>query len=128
MLLRSIARDLSQRDPGNAGWARDISVSLDRIGNVAVAEGDLTAARDAYAEALEIARDLSQRDPGNAEWARDVVVSHWKLAQSDPDNATVHWAEVVTRMEDMEARGILLPTDRSFLDTARKNLASAGGD
>ena len=35
-----IARRLAAADPGNAGWARDVSGSLVRIGNVRVAEGD----------------------------------------------------------------------------------------
>ena len=67
-------RDLAARDPGNAGWARDVSVSLDRVGDVRVAQGDLAGALAAYEESLTIARDLAARDPGNTGWARDVSV------------------------------------------------------
>jgi hypothetical protein len=100
-------------------------VSLDRLGNVAIAEGDLLAARAAFDESLAIARDLAARDPGNAGWARDVVVSHAKLAQADPEYAADHWAEVVARVEDMAARGVLRPVDAWMLDAARTNLAAA---
>ena len=47
----TIARDLAARDPGNAGWARDLSVSLERVGNVRVAQGDLAGALAAYERA-----------------------------------------------------------------------------
>ena len=67
-----IARDLAARDKGNAGWARDVSVSLDRVGDVRVAQGDLPGALEAYEESLAIRRDLAARDKGNAGWARDV--------------------------------------------------------
>ena len=35
---------LSLRDPGNAGWRRDLSVSHERIGEVLSAQGDLSGA------------------------------------------------------------------------------------
>jgi tetratricopeptide (TPR) repeat protein len=121
----TIHRDLAARDPGNAGWARDVSVGLDRVGDVRVAQGDLPGARAAYDEGLTLRRDLAARDLGNAGWARDVWVSYWKLAQVDPGNAEAHWAEVVARIEDMAARGILAPVDVPYLETARANLVAA---
>ena len=66
-------------DPGNAGWQRDLSVSHEKIGNLAMAAGDLTAARDAYTAALAIAQRLADTDPGNAGWQRDLSVSHNKI-------------------------------------------------
>jgi hypothetical protein len=68
---------------------------------------------------------LAALDPDNAGWARDVVVAYWRLAEADPVNATANWAEVVTRLEEMESRGTLAPVDRQYLDTARAKLAAA---
>ncbi len=121
----NIARDLAARDPGNADWARDVSVSLIRVGDVRRAQGDLPGALTVYDESLQIRRDLAARDPGNAGWARDVWVSYWKMAQIDTENSAQYWAEVVTRMEDMHARGILLRSDLPFLEQARENLSAA---
>ncbi len=104
---------------------RDVSVSLNKVGDVHVAQGDLTQALAAYEQGLEIAQTLAQQDPGNAGWSRDLVVSNWKLAQADPGNAVAHWGQVVQRLEDMQARGILLPTDERFLPIARDNLTAA---
>ncbi len=123
-----IRRDLAARDPGNAGWARDTSVSLDRIGDVRVAQGDLPGALAVFEEGLVICRDLAARDPGNAGWARDVVVSLWRMARYREGDTSDIWSEVVERMEDMKARGILLVADEKFLTAARQNLAAARGD
>ena len=35
----AIAQRLAAADPGNAGWQRDLSVSHNKIGNLAVAAG-----------------------------------------------------------------------------------------
>ena len=46
---------LADTDPTNTEWQRDLSVSHDKLGDVAVAAGDLTAARTAYQAGLNIA-------------------------------------------------------------------------
>jgi len=104
---------------------RDRAAVLTDIGDVRVAQGDLAAALTAYEDGLEIARDLAARDPGNAGWARDVWVSLWRLARLDKENPVPLWTEVVSRMERMQAAGILLPMDVPYLGMARKNLAAA---
>ena len=44
----AIAERLARADPGNAGWQRDLSVSHNKIGDVLVEQGDLTAALESY--------------------------------------------------------------------------------
>src|SRR5215813_10433699 len=41
-------------DPGNAGWQRDVSVSLEKVGDVRRAAGDRAGALSAYEEGLAI--------------------------------------------------------------------------
>ena len=96
-----IVRDLAARDPGNAGWARDVSVSLNKVGDVRVAQGDLPAALQAFEESLSMRRDLAARDPGNAGWARDVSVSWERVAgiaerQGDAKRAVDAWQQALT--------------------------------
>ena len=74
-----IAVRLAAADPGNTEWQRDLSVSHNKIGDVAVAAGDLTAARTAYQAGLDIRERLAAADPGNTEWQRDLSVSHNKV-------------------------------------------------
>ncbi len=54
-------------------WQRDLSVSHERLGDVAVAAGDLAAARAAYQAGLDIAVRLAAADPANAQWQRDLA-------------------------------------------------------
>ena len=54
-------------------------VSHDRIGDVLRAQGNLTAALDAYNASLAIRERLAEADPGNAGWQRDLSVSHDRI-------------------------------------------------
>ena len=67
---------LAAADPANTEWQRDLSVSHDKLGDVAVAAGDLAAARDHYQASLDIAHRLAAADPANTEWQRDLSISH----------------------------------------------------
>lgn len=53
--LRAIHQQVQARaaaDPANTGWQRDLSVSHNKIGDLAVAAGDLAAARTAHQASL----------------------------------------------------------------------------
>ena len=54
---------LAAADPANTEWQRDLSVSHNKLGDVAAAAGDLAAARAAYQAALDIARPAGRRRP-----------------------------------------------------------------
>ena len=66
-------------NPANTQWQRDLSISRNRLGDVAAAAGDLGAARGHYQAALDIAERLAAADPANAEWQRDLSVSRNRL-------------------------------------------------
>ncbi|HXP18538.1 MAG TPA: hypothetical protein VN840_02720, partial [Streptosporangiaceae bacterium] len=59
--------------PANTGWQRDLSVSHDKLGDVAVSAGDLAGARAAYQASLDIAVRLAAADPANMQWQRDLA-------------------------------------------------------
>ncbi|WP_090159183.1 tetratricopeptide repeat protein [Loktanella sp. DSM 29012] len=113
-----IRERLADADPGNAGWQRDVSVSLNKVGDVQVAQGDRPSALQSYRRGLEIAERLAEADPGNAGWQRDVWVSLWRIRRFP--NSGIGWADVVERMEEMDRRGVLIPTDRVYLEQARQ--------
>ena len=71
-----IAGRLAAADPANTGWQRDLSISHNKLGDVAVAAGDLAAARDRYQAALDIRVKLAAADPANTGWQRDLSISH----------------------------------------------------
>jgi hypothetical protein len=71
--------DRAAADPTNTGWQRDLSVSHNRLGDLARAAGDLPAATGHYQAALTIRERLAAADPTNTGWQRDLSVSHNKL-------------------------------------------------
>ena len=102
---------------------RDVSVSLEMLGNVLVAQGDLAGARSRYPDSLDIAKRLAAANPSSASLQRDVWVSMWNLASTGGTGVT--WQQVVDAMEDMQRRGVLQPVDVRFLDEARRKALSA---
>ena len=68
-------------DPANTEWRRDLSVSREKLGDVAAAAGDLAAARGHYQAALDIRTRLAAADPANAGWQRDLAASRIQLGE-----------------------------------------------
>ena len=77
------AHDLAQRllkiAPENSEWQRDLSVSLNKLGDLSVKRGDLAAAQGYYAECLSISRKLVSSDKSTSGWQRDLSVSLERL-------------------------------------------------
>src|SRR5438876_79503 len=76
---RATAKELLERDPDNAGFRRDLSVTCDRIGDMHVQNGRLDAALECYRQSLEIAEALAKRDAQNPIWQHDLSVSHDRI-------------------------------------------------
>ena len=66
-------------DPTNTAWQRDLSVSHNKLGDLAVAAGDLGTAEQRFQAALNIGERLAAADPTNTAWQRDLSVSHERL-------------------------------------------------
>jgi tetratricopeptide (TPR) repeat protein len=75
----SLAEGLLARDPEDAGYLRDVWLSLERLGGLAMAVGDGPRARDLFERSLRIAEGLLARDPEDAGYLRDVSVSLERL-------------------------------------------------
>ena len=65
--------------PENADYARDLSVSYERMGDLFRALGDGVEARKFYEQALEVRQRLSASAPENADYASDLSVSYNKM-------------------------------------------------
>jgi len=72
---------LLEREPDNAGFKRDLSVTHDRIGDIHGENGRLDAAIDSYRRSLEIAEALAKLDPHNPVWQHDLSVSHDRIGE-----------------------------------------------
>ena len=62
-------------------WQQTRSACFAKLGDLAVAEGNLPEARRLFGEARGIMQRLAESDPGNATWQRDLSVSLNKLGE-----------------------------------------------
>jgi tetratricopeptide (TPR) repeat protein len=103
-----IRRALYEQDKSHAERARDVSVSVNRIGDVLVARNDLEGALKHYREGLDISRALYEQDKSHAERARDVAVSLSKTAtvaqqQGEKAEACANYREGLDIVERLAA-------------------------
>ena len=56
------------------GWQHDISVALERIGDLRLQTGDAAAALEAYSDGLAIRRRLAEADPHPGGARRDISI------------------------------------------------------
>ena len=121
-----IRESLLASDPGRPEYLRDVSVSLNKVGDVAVLRGDLVEAGRVFVRGLEIRESLLASDPGRPEYLRDVAVSGHKLAilseQVESLEAVTYWRIVDENLARMDEVGFLADSDRQFLDLAKSKL------
>jgi hypothetical protein len=97
-----VCESLLLANPDSAQAARDVSVSLERLGDFLARRGipgDADTALAHYERSLDVRESLLQANPNSAQAARDVSVSLSKLADflarrglpGDADNALAHY-------------------------------------
>ena len=74
-----IAEKFAKKYPDNAQMQRDLSVSYEKLGNIAKARYDYRAAEGYYAKALEISEKLAEKYPEDLDFQRDLSVSYERL-------------------------------------------------
>ena len=82
-LARAIHQQTEVRatiDSTNTEWQRDLSVSRNKLGDLAVAAGNLDTAQQRFQNALTIRERLAALDPINAQWQRDLEISQQRIA------------------------------------------------
>ena len=125
----SVAADTAAND-------RDRSVSLNELGDVLIAQGDLGGARGRYQEGLDIFKRLAAADPSSAALQRDVGASLNKLgnvlvAQGDLVKARERYQEssdILTRLAAADASSAALQRDVSVSLNKLGDVLVAQGD
>jgi hypothetical protein len=126
----AIHERLFQANPESAEAARDISVSLNRIGDLLrrrAGPGDLERALDGYRRGLAIHERLFQANPESAEAARDLYISYERMALTtealgDPA-ALDWWRKAHAHARAMQQAGTLAAADESFIWASRWAIA-----
>lgn len=135
---REILEELLKASPDSAQAARDVSVSLEKLGDLLVLRGqpgDADTALKHYTRYLEIGEKLLQANPDSAQVARDMWVSCWKLAQfaeaTGKGDAKALWQRAYDIVNGMAQKGMFLSTDdRERLEMLREKVKqppTAGG-
>ena len=75
------ARRRAAAEPRNAVWQHDLSVSYERLGEIAVSAGKLEDARSWFENALAVAKALAAADPSSAVWQNDLLLSYERLGE-----------------------------------------------
>ncbi|MDZ7406613.1 MAG: tetratricopeptide repeat protein, partial [candidate division KSB1 bacterium] len=74
-----IRAKLAAQEPNRADYARDLSVSYERMGDLLSSLGEGFAARQYYEKALDIRAKLAAQEPNRADYARDLSVSYERM-------------------------------------------------
>jgi hypothetical protein len=103
--LIDTARRLAEADPSNSQAQRDLSISYERLADMAVRNGDLDTARQLFDDAIAIHVRLAEADPSNVSKWRDLLYPMNRLA------------DVITELGDAE-QGVAIR--REATDLARR--------
>ena len=83
-LIRLLAGNLAERlaaaEPGTTSYARDLSISYNKLADLALGTGQSDQAERLYRQALTIGERLAAAEPGNTSYARDLSISYERLA------------------------------------------------
>jgi hypothetical protein len=81
---------LREANPNSAQAARDVSVSLDRLGDFLARRGqpgDAEAALAHYQQSLSLRQQLREANPNSAQAARDLKISYERLSEMTAQQA-----------------------------------------
>jgi len=111
----AIDQRLAARDPDDVELARDLSVAIVKLGDIAKQRGDLDEAGRLYARQLELDRALSAKHPDHAGCLDDLCHSYarrgdleWRLGRHDEAR---RWFD--RRVVSCEKLFAMAPTDES---------------
>lgn len=79
---RSEVTALAEREPDNARWQRDASVTHDRIGDFLLEGGQIDLALESYHGSLAIAEAMAKRYPAWPGWQHDLSVTHDRIGEA----------------------------------------------
>ena len=74
------SKALAARDPNNAEWQRDLSVSYNKIGDISAARGDRDGALKAYQGRAGDSKGARRPRSRQRRMAADLASKHWRLA------------------------------------------------
>ena len=106
--------------PDNPECQRDVSVTLNKVGDLLADRGEVGAALDHYTRSLHIHERLAGAHPDNPRYQAAVAVSAYKVAgalESVGDASAIdYWSKTHQVLAALDAARKLPDGDRQFLD------------
>ncbi len=129
----TLAESYAAANPDSAQAARDVSVSLNKLGDFLAQRGqpgDADTALQHYQRSLDLREKLLAANPDSAQAARDVWVSCAKLGlhaeRTGQGDAQAWWRRAYEILKGMKQKGMFLsPSDLEYLETLRAKVGEA---
>ena len=121
-----IGQRLYDTDPRNAGYARDLSISFNKLGDLC-RNSDTDKAASYYEQALHLRQPLFDAYPQNYVLARELLVPLQRLAQlhedaGDTDTACHYWLRLLDLLRTIRSRNWPLnPFWQNLLDKLERD-------
>ncbi|WP_089156055.1 hypothetical protein [Micromonospora sp. NBS 11-29] len=117
----TIAERLTAAEPDNTSYARDLSISYERLGELARQAEDTEAAKTLITMAASIRRALHRQEPSRIDLVEELGVTLTQLSSvvNNDDHAAL-MAEIVELLEPFERAGTMTPKIAAVLRRARR--------
>jgi tetratricopeptide (TPR) repeat protein len=107
--IHNHASELRKRNPDSAEYAKDLSVSYDRIGDIYKALGDTKSALTSYESSLKIREELRKRNPESVDYSRGLSVSYERIGDiytdlGDTKSALTSFESLLKIREELRKR------------------------
>ena len=119
----AISARLATKNPSNAEWQHDLSVTDDRVGDVLAMQGNLDGALASYRDSLATRERLVTVDDTNVGWRRDLAVSHGKIGivlakQGETAKALEEFVKgrIIARLKEQSPESTSLAGDLAWFD------------
>ncbi|QKW12226.1 hypothetical protein [Verrucosispora sp. NA02020] len=112
---------LAAAEPENTSYARDLSISYERLGDLAHHAEDTETAKALLTTAASIRRALHRQEPNRIDLAEELGVTLAQLSSVvNNDDRAALIAETVDVLEPFERAGTLTPKGTAVLRWARQ--------
>jgi tetratricopeptide (TPR) repeat protein len=116
-----IFRAMAEQKPNDNVLQSDVGLSLEKLGQMLRASGDLKGSLASYRESEEIARAISSKDPSNVQWRIDFVLSLWRLAAMG-DEPRERLTEALKILQHLKLAGVLSADQKQWIATIERDL------
>lgn len=111
---------LAGREPANTGYQRDVSVSLNKLGDLAVAVGDGDRARGFLERSVASRRRIQALEPARVDLAEELGIAFHRLAAADEGQDAACRSAVLSLLEAPALRDRLTRIGESLREWVSK--------